>query len=44
MGAFPRGEFKRSTLRKASEAYSIMGGAPLNVGGRFEDCIRAGEA
>ncbi|WP_241759702.1 16S rRNA methyltransferase [Aeropyrum pernix] len=33
VGCFPRGEFKRSTLRKASEAYSIMGGAPLKTWG-----------
>jgi len=29
IGAFPRGDFERSTLRKASEAYSIAGGEPL---------------
>lgn len=31
IGAFPRGDFKRSTLRKASEKYSIMGGRPLKT-------------
>jgi len=33
IGAFPRGDFKRSTLRKAAETYSIMGGAPLKTWG-----------
>ncbi|MEB3816452.1 MAG: 16S rRNA methyltransferase [Desulfurococcales archaeon] len=29
IGAFPRGDFERSTLRKAREYYSIAGGEPL---------------
>ncbi|MEB2837280.1 MAG: 16S rRNA methyltransferase [Desulfurococcales archaeon] len=29
IGGFPRGDFERSTLRKAAEAYSIAGGEPL---------------
>ncbi len=29
IGAFPRGDFEKSTLRKAVEAYSIAGGIPL---------------
>lgn len=33
VGAFPRGDFKKSTLRKASEAYRIMKGAPLKTWG-----------
>lgn len=33
IGMFPRGDFKRSTLRKAVEAYSIAGGRPLKAWG-----------
>lgn len=29
IGAFPRGDFERTTLRKAAEAYSVFGGIPL---------------
>ncbi|NOZ89360.1 MAG: 16S rRNA methyltransferase [Crenarchaeota archaeon] len=31
IGMFPRGDFKRSTLRKALKAYSIAGGRPLKA-------------
>ncbi len=31
IGMFPRGDFKRSVLRKASRSYSIMGGRPLKA-------------
>ena len=31
IGAFPRGDFERSTLRKAVESYSIAGGRPLTA-------------
>ncbi|MEB3774498.1 MAG: 16S rRNA methyltransferase, partial [Desulfurococcales archaeon] len=31
IGMFPRGDFKKSTLRKAWERYSIAGGAPLKA-------------
>ncbi len=31
IGMFPRGDFKRSTLRKASRAYSLYGGVPLKA-------------
>ncbi len=33
VGAFPRGDFKKSTLRKAREAYRIMGGIQLKTWG-----------
>ncbi len=33
VGAFPRGDFKKSTLRKAREAYRIMGGVQLKTWG-----------
>ncbi len=33
IGAFPRGDFKRSTLRKAKEKYAIMEGRPLKTWG-----------
>lgn len=38
IGAFPRGDFKRSTIRLSSERYRIMGGLPLkawSVAGRI---------
>jgi len=31
IGAFPRGDFRRSTLRKARESYSIYRGVPLKA-------------
>ncbi len=31
LGGFPRGDFKKSTLRKAREAYKVMGGRPLKA-------------
>ncbi len=31
IGAFPRGDFERSTLRKAIKRYSVMGGRPLKA-------------
>ena len=31
IGLFPRGDFERSTLRKAAKAYSVMGGVPLKA-------------
>ena len=33
VGAFPKGDFKRSTLRKAREKYAIMGGIQLKSWG-----------
>ena len=33
IGAFPRGDFKKSTLRKASEKYAILEGAQLKTWG-----------
>ncbi|MCE4604356.1 MAG: 16S rRNA methyltransferase [Aeropyrum sp.] len=33
IGAFPRGPFKRSTLRKAASRHSILGGRPLKTWG-----------
>jgi rRNA small subunit pseudouridine methyltransferase Nep1 len=31
IGMFPRGDFKRSTLRKAAKSYSLAGGRPLKA-------------
>lgn len=33
IGAFPKGDFKRSTLRKSREKYSILGGISLKTWG-----------
>lgn len=33
IGAFPRGDFKRSTIRLARERYRILGGTPLKAWG-----------
>ncbi len=43
IGAFPRGEFKKSTLRKADEEYSIYGGAPLKAWTVASRILCAGE-
>ncbi len=31
IGMFPRGDFEKSTLRKATKRYSVMGGVPLKA-------------
>ncbi len=43
IGAFPRGDFKRSTLRKTRESYSIYGGYPLKAWTVASRILCAGE-
>lgn len=43
IGAFPRGDFEKSTLRKAEEKYSIAGGEPLPAWGVACRLLRAYE-
>ncbi len=43
VGMFPRGDFKRSTLRKATRAYRLYGGAPLKAWTVIHELLCAAE-
>ncbi|AEM38181.1 Suppressor Mra1 family protein [Pyrolobus fumarii 1A] len=43
IGMFPRGDFKKSTLRKASRTYSIYGGVPLKAWTVIHELLCAAE-